>query len=306
MTRPTLQQLHYLVALHQHHHFGRAAQATFVSQPALSSQIQELERRLGTTLVERTARGVLFTPAGEEIAQRAIGILTEVDELLLLGGDSTTLAGVVRIGVIPTMAPYLLPHVVQVFAQHNEATLSLQEQRTDDLFVALRSGELDLALLAGPVDGHDLRAEELADDPFVLALSTRRQLGARRALLRLDDLSNERVLLLEDGHCLRDQALAVCDLAHIPTVDVASTSLATLTQMVAADLGVTLLPSSALAVEARSGSGIAIKRFQPPAPKRTIVLAWRASSPRSSHFVAIADALRPRMRSSIAAANAIR
>ena len=295
MSRPTLQQLNYLVALHEHRHFGRAAEATFVSQPALSAQIQELEKRLGTSLVERTARGLLFTPAGEEIARRAMGILTNVDELTQLGGDATMLTGVVRIGVIPTMAPYLLPHVVQVFAQHNEASLSLHEQRTDDVLVALRAGKLDLALLAGPIDGNDLRAQELADDPFVLAMSTRRHVGAKRALLRLDDLLAERVLLLEDGHCLRDQALAVCSLAHIPTVDVASTSLATLTQMVAADLGVTLLPASTLAVEARPGSGITIRRFQSPAPKRTIVLAWRKSSPRNSHFAAIADAMRPRM-----------
>ena len=273
MTRPTLQQLHYLVALHKHHHF---------------------------------ARGVLFTPAGEEIARRAVGILTGVDELLQLGEHSATLNGIVRIGVIPTMAPYLLPHVVQVFSRHDDATLSLHELRTDSLLNALRSGELDLALMAGPVDTSDLRAEELADDPFVLAHSTRRHFGAKRTLMQLDDLVGERVLLLEDGHCLRSQALAVCSLAHIPTVDVASTSLATLTQMVAADLGVTLLPASTLAVEARTGSGIAIKRFQPPAPKRTIVLAWRVSSPRSSHFSAFADALRPRIQSSVVVASAIK
>lgn len=294
MARPTLQQLQYLVALDDHRHFGRAANAVSVSQPALSTQIRELEKRVGAPLVERTSKRVLFTPTGSDIANRARQILTSVDELDRRGqGD---LVGPLRFGVIPTMAPYLLLHVVATMTNYPRARITLSEHRTPDLLVLLRSGSLDLAMLAGPVVGNDLYGEILAEDPFVLASSTRRAASKRRSLLRLDELAGESVLLLDDGHCLRDQALSICALADVPAVDVAATSLATLTQMVAADIGVTLLPSSTLAIEARPGSGIRIQQFHPPAPSRHITLAWRATSPRAAHYQAIAKLLRPLLR----------
>ena len=294
MNRPTLQQLQYLVALEEHQHFGRAAEAVAVSQPALSTQIRELERRVGALVVERTSKRVLFTPTGREMATKARRILASVDELVQEGQRGLT--GSVRIGVIPTMAPYLLLHVVSVMAEYPDAHVALSEQRTDALLGELRSGALDLALMAGPIVGSDLHGEVLAVDPFVLASSTRRSPSGQRALLRLTDLTTESVLLLQDGHCLRDQALSICALAKGPTIDVGATSLATLTQMVAADLGVTLLPVSTLSIEARPGTGIRMQRFQSPAPSREIVLAWRATSPRTKHYQAIARHLRPLMK----------
>ncbi len=294
MNRPTLQQLHYLVALDEHQHFGRAAEAVAVSQPALSTQIRELEKRIGTLLVERTSKRVLFTPIGLELAVKARRILASVDELVQEGQRG--LAGSVRIGVIPTMAPYLLMHVVSVMAEYPDSHVALYEHRTDDLLAELRAGAIDLALLAGPIVGSDLHSELLAVDPFVLASSTRRSSSGRRALLRLTDLATESVLLLKDGHCLRDQALSICALAKGPTIDVAATSLATLTQMVAADVGVTLLPVSTLSIEARPGTGIRVQQFQSPAPSREIVLAWRATSPRAAHYQAIVRHLRPLMK----------
>jgi LysR family transcriptional regulator, hydrogen peroxide-inducible genes activator len=300
MERPTLQQLHYLVALDEHRHFGRAAAATFVSQPALSVQIRELERRVGSQLVERTGRQVLFTPEGVGMAQRARAVLASVDELVQVGQQHHELTGSLTVGVIPTMAPYLLLHVVDAVAHYPDVVLRLAEQRTEHLLTSLRAGELDLALLAGPVEGNDVHTFHLADDPFVLANSSRRIPFPPRSRLRIDDLLSENVLLLEDGHCLRDQALSVCSLANSPTIDVGATSLATLTQMVAAGLGVTLLPASSLCVEARAGAGISIRRFQSPAPQREIVLAWRASSPRHHHYVTLAQQLKPMMKKATA------
>jgi LysR family transcriptional regulator, hydrogen peroxide-inducible genes activator len=296
METPTLQQLRYLVALDEHRHFGKAAAATFVSQPALSAQIQELERRLGSQLVERTARQVLLTSEGANVAKRARAVLASVDELVLAGQPPDVFSGPVTVGVIPTMAPYLLLHVVEAMSEHSNSSLRFAEQRTEHLLVSLRSGDVDLALLAGPVEGNDLHTEHLANDPFVLAKSRRRHPTSPRARLRVEDLADENVLLLEDGHCLRDQALSVCSIAHAPTIDVGATSLATLTQMVAAGLGVTLLPASSLSVEARAGAGISIRRFQSPAPQREIVLAWRASSPRRHHFATLARQLVPLMK----------
>ena len=300
MERPTLQQLQYLVALDEHRHFGRAAAASFVSQPALSVQIRELERRVGSQLVERTGRQVLFTPEGVGLAQRARAVLASVDELVQAGQQQRELTGSLTVGVIPTMAPYLLLHVVDAVAQHSRVVLRLAEQRTEQLLKSLREGDLDLALLAGPVEGNDVHTHHLADDPFVLANSSRRIPTPPRTRLRIDDLVDENVLLLEDGHCLRDQALSVCSIAHAPTIDVGATSLATLTQMVAAGLGVTLLPASSLCVEARAGAGISIRRFQSPAPQREIVLAWRASSPRNDHYARLARQLKPMMKKATA------
>ena len=300
MERPTLQQLQYLVALEEHRHFGKAAAATFVSQPALSAQIRELERKVGSLLVERTGRHLLFTPAGVELAKRARSVLASVDELVQAGHQPDVFTGSVTVGAIPTMAPYLLLHIVDALTAYPAVALRLAEQRTEHLLASLRSGDVDLALLAGPIDENDLYAEHLADDPFVLARSTRRHTVAPRARLRVEDLVDENVLLLEDGHCLRDQALAVCSMAHAPTIDVGATSLATLTQMVSAGLGVTLLPASSLSVEARAGAGISVHRFQSPEPQRQIVLAWRASSPRRDHYAALARELKPKMKQATA------
>ncbi len=296
MERPTLQQLAYLVALAEHRHFGRAADACFVTQPALSNQIRELERRLGVTLVERSPRGVMLTAAGRDAVDQARQALQTVDDLVdhaHARGDD--LAGPLHIGVIPTMAPYLLPTLVPVIVERYPAVeLRLRELRTDDLVSELRGGRLDLGLLALPVrDAHGLTTEPLGVDPFLLAVATDHPLAGGRRPLGLDALEEYPVLLLEDGHCLREQALEVCQLAGAKSRTVHDTSLATLVQIVASGNAVTLLPASAAAVEARPGNGVTTRAFRRPEPARTIGFAWRATSSRDANFRELARLARP-------------
>ena len=283
MIRPTLQQLAYLVALADAGHFGRAAAASHVSQPALSAQIRELERRLGTPLVERLGRGIRFTPAGEAVVERARRLIRDVDELIEeVGAAEGELAGRLVLGVIPTVAPYVLGALVPTLVNRFPAAdVRLEELRTETLVAQLRDGRIDLALCALPVDGDDLRHAVLAEDPFLLAVPEGHALARGRGPVSIDVLSEQRVLLLEDGHCLRDQALAVCDVAGTHPADARATSLPTLVQMVAAGGGVTLLPATAAGVEARPGNGIAIRRFREPV-HRTLGFVWRGSSPRGA------------------------
>ena len=299
MSRPTLQQLAYLVALADEQHFGRAAAACHVTQPALSGQIRALERRLETTLVERLPRGIRFTSTGEAAVTRARRVLLEVDEL---AEDAATAAGELEgpvvLGVIPTVAPYVLGSLVPTLCNRfPRAELRLAELRTDRLLAQLRTGKVDLALCALPVDGDDLHAAVLADDPLLLAVPAEHGLAGGRGTVSVDVLAQHQVLLLEDGHCLRDQALAVCDLAGTQPTDVRATSLPTLVQMVAAGGGITLLPASAAAVEARPGNGIAVRRFREPV-HRTLAFVWRASTPRAAAYEELARLTRPRIGSS--------
>jgi LysR family hydrogen peroxide-inducible transcriptional activator len=297
MPKPTLQQLAYLVALADEGHFGRAAGLCNISQPALSSQIRELEQRLDTTLVERLAKGARLTTVGEEIVGRARRVLADVDELVdsaLLTRDS--LSGVLAVGAIPTVAPYVLSDFVpEVVARHPSATLRFEELQTYDLLAALRHGQIDLGLCALPVEGHDLIAEALIDDPFLLAVSAQHPLAASSDPISTRVLASENVLLLTEGHCLRDQALAVCSGVKAQPTDLRATSLHTLVQMVAANVGVTLLPATAIDVEARPGNGIVVREFIEP-PSRTLALVWRASSPRSTHFKDLATQFSLRLR----------
>lgn len=290
--RPTFQQLAYLVALADHGHFGRAAAACFVSQPGLSSQVRELERRLGATLVERAPRAIRLTPVGREVAERARRVLRDLDDLAEAArADAEGLAGPLHLGVIPTVAPYALPGFVAVMVgAHPAVELHLVEARTEVLLRRLRAGELDVAVLALPLEGDDLDHAELGVDPFLLAVPSAHALAGRVGadLEALDDLP---VLLLEEGHCLRDQALAVCSRAGREPSSMAATSLPTLVQMVAAGRGVTLLPETAVALEARAGSGITTVPLR-DAPSRTLALAWRASSPRSLRYRDLARLLR--------------
>lgn len=287
MDRPTLQQLDYLVALAETQNFSRAAAACFVSQPALSSQIRELERRLGTVLVERTSRGAHLTPAGETAVRRARQVLQQVDDLAAGARDEhARLSGVLTIGAIPTMAPYLLPRVVATVTEHfPDAVVRLHERRTDELVDGVRRGALELGLCAVPVeDAAGLTTVELARDPFLLAVGERHPLARGTEPLSLDVLADESVLLLEDGHCLRAQALDVCAVAGAPTRSLHDTSLASLVQLVAAGQGVTLLPRSAAGLEGRRGNGVVLRRFVEPAPHRTIGMVWRGSSPRDDTY----------------------
>jgi len=297
MTRPTLQQLAYLVALADAGHFGRAAEASHVSQPALSSQVRELERRLGATLVERLPRGLRFTPAGTGAVTRARHLLRDVDELMEeVCATEGELAGPVVLGVIPTIAPYVLGSLVPTLCNRfGDAEVRIEELQTEPLLARLRDGRVDLALCALPVDGDDLRSATLGEDPFLLAVPAHHPLASGRGPVSVDVLGTERVLLLEDGHCLRDQALSVCELARALPADVRATSLPTLVQMVAAGGGVTLLPASAAAVEARPGNGIAVRRLREPV-HRTLGFVWRASSPRREAYEELARLARPRLR----------
>lgn len=296
MYRPTLQQLTYLVALAEHRHFGRAAEACFVSQPALSNQIRELERRLGVTVVERTSRGPLLTAAGRTAVEHAREILRVVDRMVEHAqSEGNDITGPLRVGVIPTMAPYLLPRIVPVIAsRYPHAELRLRESKTDELVAHVREGSLDLGLLALPLtDEHGLTTEPLARDPFLLAVPTHHALADRRRPLSIDTLADYEVLLLEDGHCLREQALDVCKLAGAHSRTVHDTSLSTLTQIVASGTGVTLLPASAAAVEARPGSGVTTRAFRRPEPARTIGFVWRTTSPRAENLRELARLVRP-------------
>lgn len=293
---PTLRQLEYLLAIVEHGTFGAAAAALHVSQPAMSAQIAELERRLGLVVLERGRRGARITPEGEPIVESARRILGEARHLVELAADRQgDLVGDFAIGVIPTMAPYLLPTLVsEIRRRYPQARPTLREERTHDLVAALKAGDLDLGLLAAPAPELDgsVAVAELARDPFVLALPDDHPF-AGTARLPQAALTGLPMMLLEDGHCLRQHALSACSAIGAGTLGtIQATSLPALSQMVAADMGATLLPASAVPVEARPGSGITVRRLRSPEPFRTVVLAWRPRSPRADSFAALADALR--------------
>lgn len=288
MAEPTVQQLRYAVAVADARHFGRAAQSCFVSQPALSAQIRELEHRLGAQLFERTSHGVLVTPAGEEVVDRARRILREVDDLCDTAagvGDGGTLAGPLRLGVIPTIAPYVLPGAVRLVSDaYPDVELYLREDRTHLLIDQLQAGELDLLLLALPLSRPGIEELPLYDEPFLLAVPQTHAL-ARSRPCDVSALIGQRLVLLEEGHCLRDQALAVCELAgNDGRVEVQGTSLPTVVQMVGAGLGVTLLPASAVDRDVHDGERVVVRALRAPTPSRTVGLAWRSSSARGPGY----------------------
>ncbi len=287
--RPTVRQLEYIVAVAQHLHFGRAARDVGVSQPALSTQIQQVEEHLGASIFERNRRRVLLTDFGAAIVASARRALTAVDEVVALADGRDPLAGTLRLGIIPTLAPYVLPAAVpRIAAAHPELTLLLVEDQTDRLLTKLDSGELDLALLALPVDGH-FSEEPVYDERFVLAIPKGHALD-RPGRAQLSDLHGEAVLLLEDGHCLRDQALEVCHLAGANEDSaIRASSMTTLTQMVASGLGVTLLPEHAVELELRGGSRVQVRRFDDPQPFRRVGLVWRKTGHESAAFQTLAQ-----------------
>lgn len=307
MYRPTVQQLRYAVAVADEHHFGRAAQACFISQPALSNQVRELETKLGVQLFERTPRGVLVTPAGVEVIARARRILSELDDLCEAAADAGgELGGSLRLGVIPTIAPYLLPRAVPLIEEaHPGVELYLREDRTEPLIAQLQAGELDLLLLALPLDRPGIDELALYDEPFLLAVPEHHPLAGRRRCT-LGDLAGERLVLLEEGHCLRDQALAVCDLAgHDGLVEVQGTSLPTVVQMVGSGLGVTLLPATALERDVHPGERVVVRALRPTAPSRSVGLAWRSSSARAATFRELGGVIAAAGRASMAAADEV-
>lgn len=284
----TLKQLRYFDALARTGHFGRAAEECSVTQPALSMQIQELEENLGHVLVERTRGGVKLSEKGREIADRAARILGDVRDLVEFAQHSHgVLSSALRLGVIPSVAPYLLPPLLPLLREaYPNLELHVRETQTAPLMQELVEGKLDVLLLALPIKHAEIRTLPLFDDRFLLALPKSRRLSSR-VRATPDLIEHERLLLLEEGHCLRDQALTYCSLQHSSTVNMFGvSSLSTIVEMVAAGFGLTLLPEICLPVELR-GRDIALTRFTDPEPRRTLGLAWRATSPRPDDFIAL-------------------
>lgn len=289
-----LRDLGYLVALADHRHFGKAAAACFVSQPTLSTQIRKLEEELGVVLVERAPRKVMLTPAGRDAAERARRILDAVEQMKEAARRSQDPeAGTVRLGLFPTLGPYLLPHVVpDIRARFPQLELLLVEEKSDVLLAQLHEGQLDAALLALPVEDEQLQVEFLFEEPFVLAVPEAHAL-ARRKSLSLKDLADERLLLLADGHCLREQALDVCQLAGSGEKSgFQATSLETLRQMVAAGVGVTLLPALAVQPPVAHSGDIRLLGFSDSKPSRRIAMLWRKSSAMDDFLLQLAAIFR--------------
>jgi LysR family hydrogen peroxide-inducible transcriptional activator len=294
-----LRDLRYFVALADHKHFGRAAAASFVSQPTLSTQIRKLEDELGVALVERAPRKVMLTPVGREIADRARKIISDVEQMTQIARRSQDPeSGTVRLGLFPTLGPYLLPHVVPGLRKRfPRLELLLVEEKTDQILARLRDGRLDAGLLALPIHDDQLHVEPLFDEPFLLAVPRQHDL-ARQPSLRVDDLDNHHLLLLEEGHCLRDQALDVCRMAGADERDgFRATSLETLRQMVAAGVGITLLPMLAVQPPVPPSSDIVLLPFRGEAPFRQIGLVWRRSSAMGGLMAELAAELRQLPRS---------
>ena len=289
-----LRDLRYLVALADHTHFGKAAAACFVSQPTLSTQIRKLEDELGVPVVERAPRKVMLTPAGREIAERARKIVADVEQMREVARRSQDPeAGTVRLGIFPTLGPYLLPHVVPAIGQRfPRLELLLVEEKSPVILSRLRDGRLDAGLLALPVHDDQLHTEFLFEEPFLLAVPGTHPL-AKRDSLAMRDLSQQKLLLLEDGHCLRDQALDVCQLAGASeTGGFQATSLETLRQMVAANVGMTLLPTLAVKPPVARSETIRLLPFSDARPSRRIAMAWRKSSAMGGFLMQLAQVFR--------------
>ena len=294
-----LRDLRYFVALADTRHFGKAAERSFVSQPTLSAQIKKLETYLGVQLIERQPRKVTLTETGAKILPLARRVLQESDEIVSLArNEHDPLSGKLKVGLIPTIGPYLLPLVTRKLRkQLPRLKLMLYEYQTQPLLEKLRAGDIDVGILALPVPLDGLEALPLYDENFTLAVPTASPL-AKKSSVKIDDLSGETLLLLEDGHCLRDQALDVCSRIDVKeSEDYRATSLETLRQMVAAGLGITLLPELATRGPFGSGHGLAVKPFAKPVPSRSVGAVWRKSTARTEAIKAVCDAIHSSMTS---------
>jgi LysR family transcriptional regulator, hydrogen peroxide-inducible genes activator len=301
MVKITLRQLHYFDVLVRVGHFGRAADACAVSQSALSVQIQDLEKQLGVVLIERNRKGIALTQYGEEIARRTVDILTNVRDLVDHARQHRKpLDGVLRFGVIPTVAPYLLPPLLPLL-RDSYPTLELQvrETQTAVLLAEIVDGKLDVGLVALPVTQPDLQCQTLFDENFLLAVppgfqgvgSGKSDKVKGRTILPAELLKHERLLLLEEGHCFRDQALDYCNLQEVNAgITLGLSSFATIVRMVANGYGFTLLPEMAVATEVRDEE-IRLQSLPEPQPKRTLGLVWRKTSPRQIDFAELAASI---------------
>jgi len=293
LNSPSLRQWQYLVSLSENRHFGRAAEACFVTQSTLSAGIQELETQLGAALVDRTKRKVVLTPLGEDLAGRARELLGQAEDMVLLArAASVPLSGPLRLGVIPTISPFLLPRVLPSLRKRfPDLRLFLREDLTARLVEQLQAGKLDLLLIALPYEGGALDTMTLLEDDFLVACREDHAL-ARRNTVKLDELSDAPLLLLEDGHCLRDHALAACRLPPSPRRDgFAATSLHTLVQMVDSGLGITLLPRLALNAGILRGTDVTTRPLGAGDTSRHIGLAWRRGTQRAKEFTLFGEAL---------------
>ena len=292
----TLRQLRYLASLARTRHFGKAAEECAVSQPALSMQVRELERELGTELVERRPGEIALTDTGLDVVQRAEHILAATRDLVDFARHRDVLTGPLQLGIIPTLAPYVLPRVLpRLQKRHPRLRLEVRETQTKLLLDELAAGELDCVMLALPAEGADVETLALFNDSFLLAVPASDKLRGR---VSVDDVDQRRLILLEEGHCLRDQALAFCGAPRRDQpASLGATSLATVMQMVANGYGVTLVPQVAAETEVRDDR-VKLLRFNEPRPGRTIGLAWRRTSPRKKDFAALGEivigALKPR------------
>lgn len=290
-----LRDLSYLVAVADERHFGHAADACHVGQPTLSTQIKKLEAELGVGLIERNPGRVLLTDAGERVVERARVILREADNIRELARRATDPeSGSVRLGVFPTLGPYLLPHVVPTLRHRfPNLELLLVEEKTEEVLRQLRHGDLDAGLLALPVHDDHLHAEPLFEEDFVLAVPNDHPLASTTGPVDVGVLAGESVLLLEDGHCLREQALSVCHLAGAAERGgFRATSLETLRQMVAAGVGVTLLPELSVRPPVAQSDNITLIRFRDPVPSRQIAMFWRRSTALGDFLPELADQIR--------------
>ena len=284
----TLRQLRYLQALARHRHFGRAAEACAVTQPALSMQIRELEKELDVELVERRPGGAALTELGLLVAKRGDEVLAAVRDLVDFARHRGRLfKGQLKLGVIPTLGPYLLPKLLPLLhLRYPDLVIKLRETQTKALIEELVAGDLDAVMVSMPAPEADIEVIRLFDDPFLLAVSADDP-HSERARVTSDEVDQSRLILLEEGHCLRDQALAFCSNVQLNMpLSLGATSLATIMQMVANGHGVTLLPEIAADAEMRD-ERIKLLRFAAPEPSRTIGLAFRRTSPRKEDFVAL-------------------
>lgn len=291
----TLRQLRYFEAAARLGHFGKAAEECAVSQPALSMQIREFEETLGATLFERRPGEVVLTSLGHEIAQHASKILLAANDLAAIAKHrSKVLSGPLSLGIIPTLAPYILPRLLNHLAKHYPALkLELREAQTKAMLQELARGELDLVMAAIPNDAPDLEERHLFDDRFLLAASSD---AASKARVDPETLDPARLILLEEGHCLRDQALSFCSNERgVTKAGLGATSLSTVMQMVANGYGATFIPEIAVETETR-GRKLSLQRFTAPEPSRRIGLVWRKTSPRKRDFEAFGAAVKEALK----------
>ncbi|MEM6909888.1 MAG: LysR substrate-binding domain-containing protein [Pseudomonadota bacterium] len=291
---PTIKQLQYLVALHESKHFGRAADASYVSQSTLSAGIRELESLLGVTLVERSRRVVRFTSLGEQVVAKANRLLREAEELSdLVQAAGKPLSGQLRMSVIPTIAPFVLPRLLpRLRAERPDLQLMLREETSQDAIESLQHGRCDCVLLALPFDTGDVEFEHIADDRLFIAFP-KDDPRDPPASVPPEMIDQGRLLLLEDGHCLRDHALAACNRSELrASAAMIGTSLHTLVQMVDNDLGLTMLPEMAVDADILAGTDVVARPVESDTAKREIVLVWRKNSPREADFRLLAEELR--------------